>query len=438
MRLLKFLLILPLIIYGGVKGYIWYKVKDLADTTIAQMTPFAEISYGSIFSSFKGTAGIENLVIRPKMTTDEFTIQKMGFSAGNLLELLTMSKQLQQKKLPTHIGLEMEKFKIDLNSELFSMLAQMQKQTSQQSNPTVIERGDAIACGSIEDFGIKELTDMGYNQMVLDIEMNIDYQENLKRMAIATQVKDRDFYSAKFQTSFRFDIPEIVAAGRSYQPVISSLSLDYKDNGYYELRNKYCAKQRGSNIEDYINANITGLSQGIGAKFPNEVVENYRQFMTKGGSLRLSLKPNEETNLRGLKFYKPKEVMSLLGVEIAINGVKLDQSKIEWGDINKGGPVNVDTAQIQKSKATPPKAETIAETPVESEEVEPQFRTVQKSNLASHVGKRIQVVTSSGKQRDGVLESVGNERIRIQVRLGSGEYSFPIKLEEIKQAQVYM
>lgn len=446
MRLLKILLILPIIGYGAVKGYIWYKVKDNADTAIAQMAPFAEVSYGSIFSSLKGAAGVEDLVIRPKMTSDEFTIQKLSFTAGNLLELFTLSQQLQEKKLPTHLGLEVQKLSLDLDSEMFSMLAQMQNQGGLQRKPTVIERMDAMACGSIESFGIKELSDMGYNHMVLDIKMDMGYQEERKLMNIAMQFKDRALYSANFKSSFRFDIPEIVAAGRSYEPEISLLSAEYNDTGYYALRNEYCAKQRGSSIDEYIEANITGLSSGVGVSFPEEAIENYRKYMTKGGSLRVSLKPSGETSFSHLKLYEPKQVMSMLGVEIAINGVKVDQEKIVWGSGNYDSQANLSAGPKQKQNPKPKqlpksmasKAEIVPAPPIEAVVSEPQFHAVNKSKLSGHIGKRIQVVTVNGKQRDGMLESVGKERIRIRMQLGSGEYSFPVKLKEIKQAQVFM
>jgi len=448
MRLLKFLLIFPLIAYAGVKGYIWYKVKTVADSAIAQVVPFADVSYESIFSSLDGAVGVEGLVIRPKMTTDEFTIQKLGFSAGSLPELFNLGQQIKEKKIPTHLSLEMEKVSLDLNSELFSMLRQMQAQGSLQRKPTVMERMDAIACGNIEDFGIKELTDMGYSEMLLDIKMNLDYDEALNRMSSATQIKDSDLYSANIQTAFRFSIPEIIAAGRRYEPDISTLSLEYKDSGYYKLRNQYCAKQRGGSIEEYIDANITGLSQGIGAKFPDETVENYRQFMTKGGSLKVSLKPTAGTSFSQLQFYKPNQVVDILGVELAINDVNVDLNQISWIDNDKDSPAKINTAQKQKreqkrTQALKPdsKQAKIEKTPapaVEPMVKEPQFQTVRASKLARHIGKRIQVVTAAGKQHDGVLEKVDKERIRIQIRLGSGQYSFPVKLKEIKQAQVFM
>jgi len=49
----------------------------------------------------------------------------------------------------------------------------------------------------------------------------------------------------------------------------------------------------------------------------------------------------------------------------------------------------------------------------------------------------VQVETTQGKRRTGVLESVDEERLRIKMKLGGGEYSFPVKIDEITSARVY-
>jgi len=41
----------------------------------------------------------------------------------------------------------------------------------------------------------------------------------------------------------------------------------------------------------------------------------------------------------------------------------------------------------------------------------------------------LEVETSIGKRRQGQLESVDDERIRILMKFGSGEFTFPVKLE---------
>jgi ribosome maturation factor RimP len=251
-------------------------------------------------------------------------------------------------------------------------------------------------------------------------------------------IKDRDLYSVDINSSFRFDMAEIIAAGGGgYEPAISSMSVEYKDTGYYEMRNKYCAAQRGGSVEQYIDANITGLSSEVGVRFPKKIVESYRQFMTNGGVFRVSLNPAEETKLSGMEFYESKDVLDMLGVEIAINNVVVDRSKLDWGKLNEGTTISKKTQKLLK-RQPPMNAEVRPAPRVESKGNNAQFRTVPKSELARHIGKYVQVGTVGGKQRQGVLESVDAERVRILVKLGGGEFSFPVKLVDIKLAQVYM
>lgn len=441
MRLLKILLLIPILGYGGVKAYIWYKVKDAADTAVSQMAPFADVEYDSVFSSLDGAVGIEGLVIRPRMTNDEFTVQELGFSAGSLIELWKLADRLKEKKLPEHLGLEMKKIKVDLNSELFSMLGQMQGQAQQgnlQSKPFLFERMDAVGCGNVEGFGIEELTAMGYSYMEVDVAVGVGFQEEQQRMNLSMHMKDRDLYSVDISSSFHFDMAEVLAAGgRAYEPAIAAMTVEYKDTGYHALRNEFCAKKRGDSVEQYIDANIAGLSSEIGAAFPKKVIESYRQFMTNGGVFRLSLNPAEETKLSGMEFYEAADVMNLLGVEIAINGVVVDRSKLNWDGRNGGAKLSNKTQNVAEVQP-PKKAEVRPDAVAESVATNAQFRAVRKSELARHIGKHVQVETAGGKQRQGLLESVDKERIRILMKLGGGEFSFPVKLADIEQARIYM
>jgi predicted transcriptional regulator len=67
---------------------------------------------------------------------------------------------------------------------------------------------------------------------------------------------------------------------------------------------------------------------------------------------------------------------------------------------------------------------------------QPTSRTVKVSQLSRYVGKLIQLDTNKGKRRVGRLESIDDERVRLLMKMTGGEFSFPIKIEEISSARV--
>jgi len=440
MRFLKFLLILPVLGYGGLKTYIWYDIKRNVDDSIVMVAPFVDITYDSIFSSlFNGVVGISGVVIRPKMTSDEFTIEEISFSAPGIFDILMLDSRFKNGVFPEYISFEMKGVNIDIDSEVFMMMADMQVQEEESQNPFLIERLDALGCGDIEKFGINDFSAMGYNLLNLDISLNMALEQDTKQVKFVMHIKDSNLYSIDFTVQTGLDLNQLKSVGlQPIEPEISEMKIEYNDVGYYKLRNKYCAQQIEGSIEQYVDANIAQLAAELGAIFPKKSMDTYREFMMSGGSLTVSLNPAETTMLSGLEFYKMADILDILGMEIVINGTGIDISKFDWntrvgkaiGKNDASGIINEQRSNPAVTRVNPSVRQGSAKTK--------KYRKVRKSQLSRYIGKNIQVETSIGKRRQGQLESVDEERIRILMKFGNGEFSFPVKLEDILQARVYL
>ncbi len=444
MRFLKLLLILPVLGYGGIKAYIWYDVKRNVDDAIIAVAPFVDITYDSIFSSLlDDVIGITGVVIRPKMTSDEFTIQEMSFSAPDIFDVFMLGSRLKDEAFLEYIGFEMKSVNIDVDSEIFVMLDDMQAQSiasQTPEDPLLIGRMDALGCGDVEKFGINEFSAMGYNPLNLDVVVNVKFEQEAGQVSVEVRIRDNDLYSLSFTIQTRLDLNQMKSAGlQPAEPEISKLAFEYNDTGYHKLRNKYCAQQNGSSIEHYIDANIVQLATELGAVFPEKTMDNYRQFMTSGGRFTVSLNPAEPTLLSGLAFYNTADIPDILGMEIVINGTNVDFSQIEWdATAGKTTARKNNTPSVRGERLSNPVITRVSPPAKPDSATIRKYRKVRKSQLSRYIGKNIQVETSIGKRRQGQLESVDDERIRILMKFGSGEFTFPVKLEDIIQAKVYL
>ncbi len=444
MRFLKLLLILSVLGYGGIKAYIWYDTKSNVDDAIVTVAPFVDITYDSIFSSLlDGVIGITGVVIRPKMTSDEFTIQEINFSAPNILDIFMLGSRFKDREFPEYIGFEMKNVNIDVDSEIFVILDDMQAQSIESQtleDPLLIERMDALGCGDVKKFGINEFSAMGYNLLNLSVAVNVKFEQKSGQMNVEVRIKDSDLYSIGFTIQTRLDLNQMKSAGlQSAEPEISKLKIEYNDTGYHKLRNQYCAQQNGGSIEQYIDANIVQLAAEFGAVFPKKTMDDYRRFMTSGGRFTVSLNPAESTLLSGLEFYETADILDILGMEIVINGSNVDFSQIEWdATAGKTTTRKNDRSNVIGGRSSTPSVTRVSPPAKSGSAKTREYRKVRKSQLSRYVGKNIQVETSIGKRRQGQLESVDDERIRILMKFGNGEFSFPVKLEDILQAKVYL
>jgi len=441
-RLILSLLIAPLLVYGGFKGYIWYKVKNGMDEAIAAVAPFVDITYGGIFSTLEGEVGIEDIVIQPKMTNDEFTVQSMSIRAESIFDFVNVGKRFRKGDFPKQASWKVQKLVLDLDSNVFSMISQYGEQAAAnqpQHDAYLFERLDALGCGDVDTFGLTEIIDMGYTRMELDITLGMEYRDISHILKLILHVEDREMYRADAEIAFALDMDRIRAGAiDSGEPEVAAMNVVYTDMGYFKLRNAFCAKKINDSESAYIDANIARLNQEIGGELPKNVVKEYRNFMASGGTIEISLSPAEPVALSGMEFYEKADVMQILGMTMAINGVQFDEEQINWkASARKPVQPNENTAKYRSFSRDNKSVKNPREKLLSAKRREPKLTTVKISQLARYVGKTIQVETTNGKRRAGELESIDEERVRIKMRMGSGEFSFPIKIDEIKSAKVY-
>ncbi len=149
----------------------------------------------------------------------------MNFSAPNILDIFMLESRFKDGEFPEYIGFEMKSVNIDVNSEIFVMLDDMQAQAAKSQTPEdpfLIERMDALGCGDIEKFGANEFSAMGYNPLNLDIALNMAFEQDAKQVNVGMSIKDRDLYNANFTVQTGFDPNQMKSAGlQPFEPEIS-------------------------------------------------------------------------------------------------------------------------------------------------------------------------------------------------------------------------
>ena len=151
-RILLAVLFAPFLAYGGLKAYLWYGIKSTVDDTVKKMSPFVEIKYGGIFSTLEGEVGIENIVIQPVMTNDQFTVDSMSIRSESIFDFVNPEQRFKDGKFPKHVGWEVKGLNLDLDSTIFQMISDSQSRAEQgqsSSKATLFERADALGCGDL-------------------------------------------------------------------------------------------------------------------------------------------------------------------------------------------------------------------------------------------------------------------------------------------------
>lgn len=433
-NIIKLVVILALVAaagYGGVRGVAWYKVKHEVDEAIQLAAPFVDITYSSVYVSptLDGTVGVDDIVIRPKMSPDEFTVQSVRLSFGSMLQLVKLNKNEMPKQM--HFGIS--GLNVDLNSPLLISMSQMQQQA-------LLEQGsgngfdalsfDTLGCGSIKTIGLEELTRMGYSTMSMDVEIDYDYEQvkNLLNMEMA--IRMQGMQSGNMKATMRV-APSDVLQGKEIKPVIDSMRIEVVDSGYAEKRNRFCGAQLESNEEGYLASHIERLSGEMGATFPVETIDAYKTYMQGSSRMIFQIEPKSGVDLATVGAYPLKDAIDLLGLQVTIDKHEVDFSKFEWGK-SYASSQDPEVAEEASTGAASESA-ALVKTPAPA-----RYRATAPSQLTRYVGYQARLKTENGMKRDGVIESAsgGTVTLRLLSPGGRGYISFPIDVRDIASAEV--
>lgn len=429
-RIAIVLALIAALVYGALWGASWYKVKQEVDDAIAQVAPYAEIRYASIFASPKldGTVGLDRIVIKPKMSSDEFKIQSVRVTFPGLFHFITS----KQDEIPESMRLSISGVSLDLNSPLLISLSQMQKQAKRlngQKSELSFVNYETLGCGAVESIGLDELTRMGYQTMDIDLDMEYDYQRIKNLLALSMVTRFKGMQAVDIKAELRVS-PADLAQGKMANAVIDSVRIDIADGGYATLRNRFCAAELESTEEVYLGNHLVLLSRELKTTFPPETVEAYKKYM-RGGRMSLAIAPKPGTEFATLDRFAVKDIIDMVGLQLKLDSHEVDFAKFEWGK-SFVMPKQEIPGETAKSTTTAPLPVTKTYTP-------PRFRATPPSRLGNFVGYKVQLKTRAGVARDGVIESAepGAIILRQTDRGRKGFISFSIALSDIASAEVF-
>lgn len=427
MRLKLALLLIPILAYGGSIGYLRYEVGATADDAIRSAAPIAEIEYRSVYTSALGDeVGLDGIVIRPTMGEDEFRIDRMRIKVPHIGYFLSSGKRMNSGKPPKNLGVEISGLELDINSSIFDMV----DQALQQHAGTSL---DALGCGDIEAFSLRDYRRMGIGTTITDIALSSTYDEELNNLRISFSASSQGLGEIEGSSDFEVE-PETTAMALAGS-TIRSLAFGYRDTGYYKLRNDYCARLNESSTEAYVDRNLELIGEEYGVTIPAQALAAYKTLMSKGGELHVRLNPGNGIRFGDLQYMRAAEIARMLDPKILINGTPLDVTQLGWEESQgEDIPTHKPTGERQPRRRVAPPA--VVEAPERVDIRTLTFRTIPLSDARKYQGKLMQITTTDGRIRKGRLQRIEDERLYLTMELRGGAITYPVKSESITEVKV--
>ena len=291
---------------------------------------------------------------------------------------------------------------------------------------------------------------MGYPTLVYDFEMGYRLNRHKDMMEEWVSFKIREMASVELGIEYVFPISgplraiEFIqqnnkvfgVAGDKLDGELNFIQLQLRDAELNKRRSEFCQSQYGISLASLAKRDVALVKEGLaddGVSIGNNLEEAVTDYVTKeGGRFTVKIDPGRSVRMSELQFYKPKDVLELLGVTVSVNGMKINEVDLNWREgIKPPSEKKVqpkDSVKGAKNDGKAQKAKKLRTI---------MYRATAVRDLGTYRGYKVKIKTRDGRIYKGKMSQVGDTAITVEVWMHGGAVSYPLDRKNILSAMVY-
>lgn len=416
-KLLLALALLPILVYAGLKGFLYYKTKEGVEQIITMARPFATISYEGIDSTLGGVIGLIGVKIQPVNLNDGLKIQSLDVQTPGLGFLLFGVRQASSGEIPERLRLSLRGLSLNMTGQLMGLIEDLQRNEQDPPTPPGL-----LNCGKVSRLTSREYTQLGYSQMVLDLGFGFEYDKRRQHADLKFDWAMRDAGAMTGSITLDGIAPQLLAAGG--QPKLGPLRLEYRDRSFTEKLKHFCAKEAGLTPDQYVEAEV-GVSdarflEGWGFVPGPGLRAAYRDFLQHPERIEVEIEFPSDMDPTHLGVIQPENLLSMVHLDLSVNGKPVTDMSFSRHAATSAPPP---TATPSKPKVTSkPKS----------------FQPVEIADLNKYRGQAVKVYTKQKMVREGVLTQVEANEVAIERRLARGSITITVSVHDIERVEVFL
>ena len=185
-NLIIWIVLMGVIGYGGAKLYLHNEVSDTMDMIVLGLSPYADIEYDGVGSTLTGELTVDGVRVRVDGFADDLYIDRIGIDTPSFLSLLDLSdmSKLRSEGLPEYMGFLIEGLRMPANADYYQKFYDF----SLQLRGITDAADPAAECAGKYGFSPAALTELGYQEQVMDMLMSFHDEETRLTMKMDVSV----------------------------------------------------------------------------------------------------------------------------------------------------------------------------------------------------------------------------------------------------------
>ncbi|EAR62947.1 hypothetical protein [Neptuniibacter caesariensis] len=453
---------LPVGLFAGAYGFVWWKVSTVADDFAKEIAPFAAMEYRDVHIDLGSSElGLKGITFRPTGMEGEIVVDAATLKAPSWGFLLDLESKLSKGELPESFNVDLKGINLNLQSGYMQDWGRMAEDMQRQVGAG--QSYEVLACGNRDYFSVADLRNMGYSDIISDVAFQysfdaIDRQLNFDMQSKAYSMADMSMSMSVAVASDNLNMQTMMFA----QPQLKRVEMRFYDRGYNVRKNRFCAKEIKTEVDAYRERYKGLLEKRLkyeGWSIPTPLFDSFDLLNNPGASAYLRVDLPDGFGVQSMAMVQqPTDLINLLSPYVEFNGQPVQLDGLAWSEPDPEGERLL--RELQETEADSDLVlgeESVIDEQQAESDVVPEFekrsrslarfkanggksfKSVEVPELSGHLGKPVVLYTYFGRKVEGRLVSVKNNIVTVEHRLvsGRGTATYPIAADKIQSVKLY-
>lgn len=420
-KLLIGALVVPVLVLVGLYFYFTHQFNQHVESFARQLSAFGQLHWNGVQLHPAGEARINGIRFQPHDFDTEIRIESIAFRAPDILALLKSSGEFNNGRMPESLGLSILGLQFPLPD------------TRAAGLDTKFTSGlpfEAAGCANRQWFSLGDLSQMGYWNLVVDIDMNYEISGggDTVNFRISNQTREISRITASSRVRLGSGSRDLDLLARAWAMAqVIRLEATYRNLGFREKMVDFCAEETEMSPSEYLDhhhARWTAAWASLSLRPDTELQRAYRAFLDRPEELDLSVEPVVRLAVASLGQLSGEEIMSQLNLFLNVNHGPETRIALEVTDRAVADRSGNNNASSDAAVAAERRARVSRWTDISVREA------------SQHIGSPIIIRTSTGDRVRGHLENSDAQSLHIKIRGVGGYLVRPYPIDQIENVQV--